>query len=81
MWGNAIFASLCACMASAFFLSQTDRVMVWAVLGLCGGLASAARARDPRWKLTYGWWEALLVLAGDVALIAGMYIYTRMKGA
>jgi len=81
LWGNALFASLCACLVAGFFLSQTDRVMVWTVLGLCGGLASAARARDPRWKLTYSWREALLVLAGDAVLIAGMFIYTRIKGA
>lgn len=81
VWGNALFASLCACMVSAFFLSQTDRVMVWTVLGLAGGLASAAQARDPRWRLSYGWREALLVLGGDALLIAGMHVYTRLKGA
>jgi hypothetical protein len=81
VWANALVASLCAGMTSAFFLSQTDRVMVWTILGLAGGLASSARARDPRWKLTYGWREALLVLGADSALIAGMHVYTRMKGA
>jgi hypothetical protein len=67
-------------MVSAFFLSQTDRVLVWVPIGLAAALASAARARDPSWKLRYTWGEALLVLGADVALVAGMFVYTRMKG-
>lgn len=81
VWANALFASLCALMASAFFLSQTDRVVVWAYLGLAGALASAARARNPAWKLPFGWRDAALVLAIDLALIAGIFLYTRAKGA
>jgi hypothetical protein len=81
VWGNAVFASLCAAIVSAFFLSQTDRVMIWTCLGLAGALASAARARDPKWRLRYTWKEALLVLAGDGLLILGIHVYTRMKGA
>jgi O-antigen ligase len=80
VWGNAVFACLCACMVSAFFLSQTDRVMVWACLGMAGGLASAARARDPEWRLKYSLKEALVVLAIDAAMIAGVFVYTRIKG-
>jgi hypothetical protein len=81
VWANGMFASLVACMVSAFFLSQTDRVMVWVPLGMAGGLASAARARDPSWKLRFSWKEALLVLGADAVLVAGMFVYTRMKGA
>jgi O-antigen ligase len=80
VWGNALFASLFACMVSAFFLSQTDRVMVWAPLGLAGALASSARARDPAWQLKFTWKDALLVLATDLALVAGIFVYTRLKG-
>jgi len=80
VWSSAVLASLCACMVSAFFLSQTDRVLVWVPIGLAAALASAARARDPSWKLRYTWGEALLVLGADVALVAGMFVYTRMKG-
>jgi hypothetical protein len=81
IWSSALFASLCACMVSAFFLSQTDRVMVWVPFGMAAGLASAARARDPAWKLRYSWKEAALVFTADVVLVAGMFVYTRMKGA
>lgn len=80
VWGNAMFASLAAAVVSAFFLSQTDRVMVWVPLGMAAGLASAARARDPSWKLRYSWPEALAVLGGDLGLMAGIHVYTRMKG-
>jgi len=80
IWGNAMFASLCACIVAAFFLSQTDRVMVWVPLGLAGGLASAARARDPSWKLRYSWKEALLVLGTDLGMMVFIHFYTRMKG-
>jgi O-antigen ligase/polysaccharide polymerase Wzy-like membrane protein len=81
VWGNAIFASLGACMVSAFFLSQTDRVMVWTCLGLAGGLASAAAARDATWKLRYSVREAMAVLAADAVLVAGVFVYARMHGA
>jgi hypothetical protein len=81
IWGNALFASLCALMVSAFFLSQTDRVVVWTFFGLAGGLASAARARDPSWKLRFTWRDALLVGAMDIALLVGMFVYTKIKGA
>jgi O-antigen ligase len=81
VWSSALFASLVACLVSAFFLSQTDRVMLWVPLGLAGGLVSAARARDPSWKLRYTWGEVLMVLTIDVGLVAFMHVYTRMKGA
>jgi hypothetical protein len=81
VWGNAMFASLCAMIISAFFLSQTDRVVVWTMVGMAGGLASAARARDPEWRLRYSWWEALMVLGIDGALVLGIHVYTRLKGA
>jgi hypothetical protein len=80
VWGNAIFASLGALMVSAFFLSQTDRAVVWLFLGLAGGLASAARARDPDWKLSFRWRDAVIVAGIDVAMIVGMFVYTRLKG-
>jgi hypothetical protein len=66
---------------SAFFLSQTDRVVVWTMFGLAGALAQAARTRNPKWRLRYTWPEALLVFVIDCALVAGIHVYTRMKGA
>ena len=81
VWGNAVFASLCALIVSAFFLSQTDRAVVWTFLGLAGGLAAAARARDPEWRLRFGWRDALVVAAVDVGMIVGIFVYTRLKGA
>jgi hypothetical protein len=81
IWGNALFASLVAMTVSAFFLSQTDRVVVWTMFGMAGALAQAARGRDEKWRLRYSWQEMLLVLGLDVALVAGIHVYTRMKGA
>jgi hypothetical protein len=81
IWGNAIFASLVAMIISAFFLSQTDRVVVWTMFGLAGALAQAARGRDPKWRLRYSWQEMVMVLGIDVVLVAGIHVYTRMKGA
>jgi O-antigen ligase len=69
VWSSAVFASLCACMVSAFFLSQTDRVLVWVPIGLAAALASRpGRAIPPGscatrgarrcwcWAPTWPWW-------------------------
>jgi O-Antigen ligase len=76
VWGNALFASLCALMVSCFFLSLTDHNVTWTILGLACALGPLARE-----KITFTRKDAMLVGGIDLGLIVVTFIYTRLVGA
>ncbi len=80
LWANALFSSLCAFSVSAFFLSLTNHNVLWIYLGLVGGLASTAKALDPDWRLRFTRRDAAILLIADCALVAAVFIYTRIRG-
>jgi hypothetical protein len=80
LWSEALFASLSAWVASAFFLSLAEHNVTWTFLALVGALAAAAKRHNPDWKLKFTWRDAILVATVDSVLIAVIFVYTRMRG-
>jgi hypothetical protein len=76
IWGHALFASLCALMVSATFLSLTDHNVTWTILGLACALGPLTGQRIAFTKR-----DAVWVGAIDVGLIVVTFVYTRLVGA
>lgn len=78
IWATSLLSSLCALMVSAFFLSFSDHAIFWIYLGAIGALHAAALRHDERLRLTFTARDAGVVLALDGAIMAGVFLYTRV---
>jgi hypothetical protein len=55
--------------------------VLWIYLGLAGALYSAVRAHDASFRVRFGVLDFALVCLGCVAVIAVVYLYTRVAYA
>ena len=76
--GLALAASFVALLVGNQFLSFTYHPIQWVFLGLAGAYHSAVSRHDPDWRVGVGIFDAVLVLALDLALVALFYVYFRL---
>jgi O-antigen ligase len=76
----ATLAGLTGLVASALFLSLTYHVALWIQLALAGAIQAAVWRHDPDWRLRWRWRDTVTVVGLDVALIAGISVYLKLKG-
>jgi hypothetical protein len=67
-------------VAGTFFLSLTYHPVIWLFFGLTGAYGLAIRSHDPDWKLSLGRRDLGAVIGISAVLLAGLQIYTRVKG-
>ncbi len=81
-WAIALRSSVWVLMVSSLFLSLTHHHVLWITLGVTASLAEVARARQgSRARLALTWRDAAFVAAADATLVAGIFAYTRLRGA
>lgn len=78
-WAMALLASDVGLLVGIFFLSFCYHQVLWIWVGLSAALYQAVKTHDPELEVKAGWRDMLLVLAIDLALIAILFVYTRLK--
>jgi O-antigen ligase len=76
----AIVAALVGMVSSAFFLSLAYHVAFWFMIGLAAAIQATAVRHDPEWRLRWRGRDTMNVIVLDIALVAGIAIYLRIKG-
>ena len=66
-------------LVGIFFLSFCYHQLLWIYIGLSGALYSAVKRHAPDWEVRFGLADLALVIATDVALVAILFVYTRLK--
>ncbi|MCS6911864.1 MAG: O-antigen ligase family protein [Myxococcales bacterium] len=79
-WAMTLLASYSGLLVGIFFLSFSYHVVLFVYLGLSGAYYQACCRHDPSFQVRYSLPEAVLVLLGNGAILALIYIYTRLKG-
>ena len=79
-WGVALLAATTAMLIGIFFLSMSYHALLWIYLALASAYYGACSSHDPRWRIHFGLRDLGLVIALDVALLAGTWIFVRLKG-
>ncbi len=77
-WAMALTASFAGLVVGVFFLSFAYHYVLWIYIGLSGALYAAIRRHDPTFSLRFGLKDAALVLIGNAAIIATVYLYARL---
>ena len=63
-----------------FFLSMSYHALLWIYMALASAYHGACCAHDDRWRFRFGLRDLGLVIALDVALLTGTWIFVRLKG-
>ena len=79
-WGVALLASMVAMLIGIFFLSMSYHAILWIYMALASAYHGACCAHDDRWRFRFGLRDLGLVIALDVALLTGTWIFVRLKG-
>lgn len=75
----ALTAAFTGLAVGMFFLSFTYHYVLWIYIGLSGALYSAVRRHEPTFRARFGALDGLAVVVLDVAVIALVSLYTRVK--
>lgn len=78
-WALALLASLAAMAGGMAFLSYAYKELLWIYLGLAGALFQAVRRHAPGFKVRFGLGDLAGVVTADLALCAGLWLFTRAK--
>ena len=76
----AMLASFCGVAIGSFFLSFTYHQVLWIYLGLSGALYGVIRRHDPKFKVSLGMTENVLVLVGAGGFAVMLKLFLRAKG-
>ncbi len=79
-WAMAMLASFCGVAIGSFFLSFTYHQVLWIYLGLSGALYGVIRRHDPKFKVSLGMTENVLVLVGAGGFAVMLKLFLRAKG-
>jgi hypothetical protein len=79
-WAVALTASLVGITVSSMFLSLTYHVVVWVFIGLAAALSGVVRRHEPTWRVRFGLRDLVVICGADVALVAAISVYLRLKG-
>jgi len=80
VWAAALLASVAGMLVSAFFLSIAYHTILWIFVGLVGALEAAIHLHAPDWRVRFSWRDLTLVVLADVAIVATVAVYLRLKG-
>jgi hypothetical protein len=80
LWGRGLLATMCGMAAGSFFLSLTYHPVIWVFFGLIAAYALALRRHDESWNVTFGWRDVRVLLVLSGGFLAGLQIYTKVKG-
>ncbi len=76
----ALMASMVGLVTSAVFLSLTYHPILWIFLGMIGALYASVRKHQPDFRVAFRLRDLVLVSGLDVAFIAFIAVYLRLKG-
>jgi hypothetical protein len=76
----ALFVSFCGILVGIFFLSFCYKNMLFIFFGLSGALFAAVRRSSPGFTVQVKGSEIMKVCAGDLVLLAFIFVYSRIKG-
>jgi len=76
----ATAAALVGTIASSFFLSLAYHVALWILLGVAAAVHATMLRHDPEWSPRWRWLDGVAIVGLDVAIVAGIAVYLRMKG-
>lgn len=76
-WSMALLAAFAGLSVGIFFLSFAYHYVFWIFVGLSGAFAAAIRRHDPDESHHFGWRDLGIVVAGSVAMIGTVWLYTR----
>ncbi len=79
-WGMALLAGMLGTVVSAFFLSIAYHGLLWLYLGFVVAYYMAVRRHQPAWKVRFRLRDVVLVGTFDLALIASIAFYIKMRG-
>ncbi len=80
-FGLSLFVSFCGILIGITFLSFCYHSMLFIYFGLAGALYGAAKQTCSTFEVKIKVKEYGLVVAIDVVLLIGLFVYTRIKGA
>jgi hypothetical protein len=78
-WALALLASLAAMAGGMALLSYAYKELLWIYLGLAAALFQAVRRHVPDFKVRFGLGDLSGVVAVDLALCFGLWLFTRGK--
>jgi hypothetical protein len=78
-WALALLASLAAMAGGMAFLSYAYKELLWVYLGLSAALFQGVRRHAPDFKVRFGLGDLAGVIAVDLAICAGLWLFTRAK--
>ncbi len=76
----ALVVSFVGVAIGIFFLSFTFKQLLFVWFGLAGSFYGIVRQADPTVKVNVGWKDCFGIAAANVAIIGGLFVYTRIKG-
>ena len=80
VWSSMTLAlGIPSVLLGIFFLSFAYKHVLWIYIGLTGAFHGATRRHDPAFEVRFGWRDAGLLIAANVALTVGMFAYTRLR--
>jgi O-antigen ligase len=80
-YGFALVTSFAGILVGIFFLSFCYSTMLFTYFGLAGGLYLAVKQSVPQFRVKMSGAEMGVVAGVDAALLAALFVYTRIKGA
>lgn len=78
-WTTAILASMLGAVVGSFFLSFSFHAILWIYIGFSGALAGCLKHVLPEWKVKMSPKEMGLIVFANIALLVGIFGYTKYK--
>jgi hypothetical protein len=79
-WALALLASCAGLCVGTLFLSFNYHAVFWIVVGLTGALAGAVVRHQSDFRVHIGWKDVAGVTVGNLLLLAGLFLYLRVRG-
>lgn len=80
-FASALFVSFIGMAIGIFFLSFTFKQLLFVWFGIAGALYGIVKEQDPSFEVKIGWRDFVFLAGFDIAIIAVIWAYTRMKAA
>lgn len=78
-WATAMLASMVGLVVGSFFLSFSFHAILWIYVGLTGALAGVIKRQFPEWRVTLSPKEMGGIVFANVALLAAIFVYAKVK--
>jgi len=77
-WALGLLAAFCGLAVGIFFLSFVYHYVLWIYMGMAGALYSATKAHDPRFSVSFGWKDLVLIALFNLTIIVLVFAFTRI---